>query len=98
MLLTLLVVSGCVAQQSKPFVSKTYSELRIAWGEPVSDITNDRGERVVHYLRDRGIVRYNMPKRGIVASTESCLVSFVMRPQGTDWIITEARWPVKLAC
>ena len=97
-LLAVAMLSGCISQQSKPFVGKSYSELRFEWGAPIADVTDDGGQRIVQYMRDRGGMRYRVPNGRLVASTSSCLVTFVMRPRGTDWIITEAIWPVRLGC
>ena len=34
---------------------------------------------------------------GIVYS-EGCLVSFIMEQRGSDWVVTEARWPDRISC
>ena len=105
-------LAGCVSSAVKPYEGRTFTDVRIDWGEPLNDFQAPDGRRIVQYRWGGGTavlpgtatattigpttVVNSMPAMAV--SSEGCLVSFIMVAEGRDWRVTEARYPKQLGC
>lgn len=107
-----LAAAGCVSSAVEPYEGKTFTDLRIDWGMPVSDFMAPDGRRIVQYRWGGGTaivpgsaVATTIGPTTVINATpamavhsEGCLVSFIMKPEGDEWRVTEARYPQRLSC